>query len=371
MGSCGCKIIFTEAEAHPEDFRPKENVQITNNSLNIIQCSSNELLKFKQKFDKQKLPEIGEYITQEEFNSSIKDDIKEYLKKNLLEIPDAYTIKIKTYPLDPIKYKNGNIYFGNWNECYEMEGYGKFYLLSKDILIEGIWRQGKLVYGKIFYKSGERYIGEISDSEPHGKGQYYSINGEKYEGDFFRGQKSGIGKFSYGDGTTYEGEVKNGLFQGKGKIKWEKRTMEYTGHFNGSALDGYGILINEVGDRYEGNFKKNNFNGNGVYKYKNGDVYKGEYENGVMKGKGLFIRSDGFCFEGEFDNDFPNGRGKIVFSNNFLEVKCKNGVMMDDEEKIVDGHREDFGNIFLNITPEKPFICNGILPHLIYSDTDI
>ena len=370
MGSCGCKIIFPEPEAHPEDFRANTyNTQITSqNTLNIIPCSSNELTKFKEKFEKEKLPELGTYITIEEFDSLIKDSIKEYLKNNSFKVPDIYKIKIKTYPLDPIKYKNGNIYYGYWNESFEMEGYGKFFLQSKNILTEGIWRQGKLVYGKVFYKNDEKYIGEISDSGFHGKGQFFSINGEKYEGDFFRGQKSGIGKITYLDGTIYEGDVKNGLFNGKGKIKWGNINIEYTGHFNSSSLDGYGILINEIGDKYEGYFNNNNFNGNGTYKYNNGDVFIGEYENGEMKGRGLFIRSDGFSFEGWFDNDLPNGRGKIGFKNNFSEVIYKNGVIVNNEIKVLEGSKKNFGKINLNIIPKKQFICNDILPHLLYQD---
>ena len=364
MGNCKCLIyIHDKGELHPDDFRLS---QTPNSNLIISSDPLLDLSKFKSNFERSKLSQIGSYITKEEFYSHIKDEIKDFIENNKLTIPKEYEITNKKYHLEPILFKNGNIYFGEWNENFELEGYGKYYLTDQDILIEGIWKKGNNIYARIFYKDGERYTGEISDSEYHGEGEYISSNGEIYKGDFINGKKNGYGKFYFRDGVTYNGGVNDGLFAGKGEIKWADGT-KYNGYFNNSVLSGFGYLINVNGDKYEGYFDNNFFNGDGVYLYKNGEKYEGKFLYGVMTGKGKFYRLDGIIFDGNFNDDLPNGNGNILYQNNVLNVKYRNGKITENPI-IIRGNMDDFKGIDLSIIPMRPLMSKKKLSHLIYQD---
>ena len=365
MGSCKCYIYIHEKELHPEDFQM--DPQTPNNNL-ITADPLLELSKFKSNFEKSKLPQLGSYITKEQFYSLINDDIRDFIEYNKLTIPKECDITTKKFPLNPILFKNGNAYYGYWNENFEMEGYGKYYLEDQKVFIEGIWKKGKNIYARIFYKDGEKYTGGISDNEYHGEGEYISSDGVIYKGDFYRNQKSGYGKFYFKDGATYEGGVKNGLFAGKGEIKWEDGTL-YNGYFNNSVLSGHGTLINVNGDKYEGNFENNFFNGKGIYLYKNGEKYEGEYLFGVMTGKGKFYRLDGIIFDGNFNDDLPNGNGNILYRNNILEIQYRNGKIIDDP-KVIQGNIDDFKGIDFSIIPMRPLISKKKLSHLIYQEVN-
>ena len=94
-----------------------------------------------------------------------------------------------------------------------------------------------------FGKNGSRYVGEIKNGVPEGKGIVYIYNGNRYEGDF-----------------------KNGQPEGKGIYYW---------NFNDQFR----------GDRYEGDFKNGNKDGKGIYYYANGDREMGDYLNDKEIGK--------------------------------------------------------------------------------------
>ncbi len=54
--------------------------------------------------------------------------------------------------------------------------------------------------------AGERrYVGEVEDLEPHGRGKMYETDGAIYEGTFYHGQKHGSGVYTYTDGSTFRG----------------------------------------------------------------------------------------------------------------------------------------------------------------------
>jgi len=66
-----------------------------------------------------------------------------------------------------------------------------------------------------WYKSGNkkkdrRYMGEIKNGLPNGRGRYYQIAGWKYVGEFKSGERNGQGTETYPDGSKYIGEWRNG-----------------------------------------------------------------------------------------------------------------------------------------------------------------
>ena len=58
--------------------------------------------------------------------------------------------------------------------------------------------------------TGERrYVGEVEDWKPHGKGKMYETDGAIYDGTFYHGQKHGSGVYTYTDGSTFKGTWEN------------------------------------------------------------------------------------------------------------------------------------------------------------------
>jgi len=70
---------------------------------------------------------------------------------------------------------------------------------------------------KIIYEDGSRYIGELKEGVPHGKGTLIWPDGKNYRGDFKNGYMNGWGVFIWPDLGSYEGEWKDGLQHGEGK----------------------------------------------------------------------------------------------------------------------------------------------------------
>ena len=61
-----------------------------------------------------------------------------------------------------------------------------------------------------------RYVGQVVNGKPEGKGIFYVNNGDRYEGDFRNGKAEGKGIYYYNDGDRYEGDFRNGKEEGKG-----------------------------------------------------------------------------------------------------------------------------------------------------------
>jgi len=65
-----------------------------------------------------------------------------------------------------------------------------------------------------------RYVGQVVNGLPEGKGIDYLFNGDRYEGDFRNGKPEGKGIYYYNEepfkGDRYEGDYRNGKKEGKG-----------------------------------------------------------------------------------------------------------------------------------------------------------
>ena len=364
MGNLTCnriciKPVKSANEEEKEEYIPHETVRYENDNEKKESYSI-----FSQKFEK-KLKYIGKYVLPTDFENILSDKAHLYMIQNVLDLPKNISANKKSFQMKPIEFKNGNIYNGCWNEKYKMDGYGQYYLKTDKLFVEGIWDDGKLIYGRIFFPNDDIYEGQINDSLFNGKGKLISKNGDIYEGEFSDGEKNGKGKFIFNDETIYEGEVSKGLFNGKGKIKW-KNNIEYNGLFIGNKLIGYGKLTNNLGEKYEGNFLNNKFNGKGTYTYDSGSIYFGDFESGIKKGKGTYKRFDGFIYEGYWDNDLANGFGKITYKNCVIESVWKDGKIVEEPNFLV-GKEEIFDNKDLNFETESFKLDADKYTHLEYN----
>ena len=377
MGNCKCDfhIYGLEPESNMDQFRGSQGIN-SNRPIEIISQNSQmsykeqgpKLKQIKQNFEK-KLPQIGNIIPENDFNNLINEEIKHYMEKNKINFQNKIPQNISTFQFEPIKFKNNNIYFGNWNNNYQMEGYGIYYLNDNKVITEGVWIKGDIIYGRIFLPNGDIYIGEMKNSLPEGKGKYIFANKDIYEGDFKQGDMTGKGIFTYiSDNTIYQGDIEKGFFKGKGKMSWNNG-IEYSGDFLDSYLDGEGIITKNIqNEKYHGMFEKNEFNGKGTYYYCNGDIYEGEFEYGIKSGYGKYTRKDEVEFEGYWNDDLPNGNGTLTCKGNILKGYFRNGVFIENSEN--EDNNDFFQNINKDIKPDKISIFPNSLPHLAISDSN-
>ena len=335
-------------------------------SIHINEPIKESLNKFETIF-KEKIEEYGNIISKNDFETTIPKDIQNYMNENPIKIKSDTA---SNYNMEPIEFKNGNIYQGNWNKDLKMDGPGKYYLKNDKVFVEGNWENGELKYGRVFLPNGDIYEGEIQNSEFNGKGKIIS-NDNIYEGNFENGEKTGYGKIIFNDGTIYEGNLEKGEFKGNGHMTW-KNGYEYEGEFDGSILTGKGKLTSQDGDIYEGDFVNNLFHGKGKYIYnKSRNIYEGDFQYGVKKGKGVFTCVDQYIYDGNWDNDLPCGFGKVSNWEKNVIFKCTWRYGKIAEEPTFEaGNEEDFKTIDFKIKPEEMIINTKKLPHLEVLESD-
>ena len=87
-----------------------------------------------------------------------------------------------------------------------------------------------------------------------------AVNGGRYVGQVVNGLPEGKGIRYWNDGDRYEGDFRNGKAEGKGIYYWNREPFK--------------------GDRYEGDFRNNQREGKGIHYYHNGDRMMGDYHSG-------------------------------------------------------------------------------------------
>ena len=304
-----------------------------------------------------------------------------------------------------ILYTDGSYYEGQMRDGVR-EGQGS-YKMSNGNIFEGLWHdqklKGRIIWGapntaiqisegefirekngpivivkigRLKFRNGDIFEGEIKEGKLEGFGVYYSKKGGLFEGYFSNNQRSGIGKFTYkkdGVSWTYIGEYAGGRKDGIGKLykegqvvfegEWRKDHAHFGKlYFDGEGSEKIAFYLGEVdGDgekRYvvpdgvgkiqfkdsivfEGEFKDGKVvagtggtlireeimeyrgqvnedfipHGLGIATYKKAWTmyqYKGEFYKGVKNGIGSFLYRDDSTFEGEVKDDLRNGVGKLV-----------------------------------------------------------
>ena len=86
-----------------------------------------------------------------------------------------------------------------------------------------------------------KYIGQVLNGVPEGKGIMYWSNGDRYDGDWKNDTKDGKGIYYWNDGDIFEGDFKNGKSEGKGIYYWNDGE-KYEGEWKNGNREGRGIM---------------------------------------------------------------------------------------------------------------------------------
>lgn len=203
--------------------------------------------------------------------------------------------------------------------------------------IEGEWKNGRLVKGKVFDENGKLiYQGQFKNGLYHGKGALYKHDpkfidlDEKYIGEFKNGTQTGKGEkyiyFGKNDFEKTEGQFKNGELNGMGKIyfdgeKTSGKNVSQEGNFKNGKLNGFGkkyFLFDNGKTKIseEGSFKNGHLNGKGTRYDKYGNYYKGSFKLGREDGKGIEYFPNGKKqYEGTYKKGRKNGIMKMYYDN--------------------------------------------------------
>lgn len=122
--------------------------------------------------------------------------------------------------------------------------------------------------------------------------------------------------------------------------------MIYKGSWNKKfQKEGYGILIDQYGNKYVGGWKNDQFHGYGRLFSKNGDYYEGEWINGIIEGKGKFhSKIYNFIYEGNFKNFLFHGKGIIKYKIKKNDEN-NNNIPISYEGQFKNGYKEGKGKL--------------------------
>lgn len=307
--------------------------------------SSTNLKRLIQKLDDFINGNMGRIVSENEFESRMHPAVLSQYKKmtqidekkgfesviNREEL-ETQTVQATLNPENPLFLRKpvvlaetGEIYLGYWNLKGNRQGYGKL-INSQGELIEGMWdSRGECNYGRIYYKNGIYYEGNLAELIPNGKGYIKYFDKFIYSGNFKNGDYDGEGKIFISNACTYDGHFKNSMLHGEGKVFYQDQKKEgyfYEGSFENNKFHGYGNLKyfkkeQEVIEEYQGQWNNGCPHGQGTYSWLNGNQYKGNYEDGKKKGNGIFYFNNGATFyDGSWSNGKPNGKGLVYFAKN-------------------------------------------------------
>ena len=292
-------------------FVKKESISQEGKNSNLRDNNLEEIIK---EFDKQ-IKNYGTYISDEQFNNSQNEVIKE-MESNLETFENNFKKSNNIFERPPFLFKKDNSkYKGFWNIKGEKSGFGIF-----------------------IDSQGNKYIGQWEQNKFNGRGRILSINGDYYEGDLYKGLIEGEGFFySKKDNYKYFGEFKENKFHGKGKIIYIEKQITYVGEFKDGYKHGFGKLIFPDNSYYEGNFENNNYNGNGKFRFSDGRTYNGQWKQNNIDGKGIFTWGEETKYNGYYKNNQREGTGVYSFGCNLYDGNWVNGMPHGEGTLLYDG----------------------------------
>lgn len=247
--------------------------------------------------------------------------------------------------LNPIRLFNGNVYEGEWSRKQNPEGQGEM-LKTDGTLLEGMWKNGLIVWGRIFYISGAYYEGLISNDVPNGMGALFEEEAT-YAGQWENGLLHGQGTVTYKDNSKLAGIFQFGR-PSSGMMIWKEIGM-YQGSFNNYMLHGNGRFTTNTGDSYAGDWKLNYMDGFGTYTWSSHmHSYTGDYKKGKKEGRGTYYFEDpDVYYKGQWHNDRPHGRGDYVTREKTFSGIWRYGKLIDGEGIDLVFYKENINSRFL------------------------
>jgi hypothetical protein len=149
--------------------------------------------------------------------------------------------------------------------------------------------------------NGAKYIGDMKDGEPSGRGTERWPNGGMYEGEFRHGIPNGKGTLTWPDGTKFVGQVRRGKPHGQGVYKSPDGTnaegkFRYGSQYRTSGTNGFPDGTIEIGT-----WNRDGSRSGGIIRWKDGRRYEGDWK--VVDGA----------------PELPDGHGKMTYPDGKVE----------------------------------------------------
>ena len=222
------------------------------------------------------------------------------------------------------------------------------------LLIKGKIKEIETELGEINQNKKKEYISQNNQNIIYKSPLYFSESKSTYCGTWCKNtlQKEGWGIIIDENGNKYEGGWKSDKMDGYGRIISINGDY-YEGEMHKGKMEGNGIFYSSQNMMlYKGSFKSNFFEGKGEQIFQNfGNqkvVYEGQFKRGKREGKGKMTFSDGNYYEGDFKDDKYDGEGYFKFKdgreyngswkNNEMNGK---GVFIWDNDKKYEGEYKD------------------------------
>ena len=222
------------------------------------------------------------------------------------------------------------------------------------LLIKGKIKEIETELGEINESKKKEYLSQKDKNIINKSPLYFSSTKNTYFGTWSKNtlQKEGWGILIDEQGNKYEGGFKSDKLDGYCRIISINGDY-YEGEIRKGKIEGHGIFFSfEKGMLYNGEFKNNLFEGEGEQVYENYEnhkiSYEGQFKHGKREGKGKLSFDDGNYYEGEFKNDKFDGEGYFKFNDgreykgNWKENEMNGeGVFIWNENQKYEGEYKD------------------------------
>ena len=261
----------------------------------------------------------------QEINIEI-NKMKTYVNGIIFEYPDKkfYSDKIDICIKNAISCYKGSINLKTSKKC----GYGELIYQDGSEKIGTFYNNEFTGWNTYITSDGILYVGLFTNGELNGKGLKYILDKDSlYKGDFKNFKRHGNGIYLR-DSSKYEGEFMSDKKHGQGKLELKTGDI-YIGEFKNNAISGYGKYIWKKSEHeYIGNFLNGKFHGEGLYKWEDGQYFRGIYNNGIKEGKGEIGYNNGKKCYVNFKDGKPDGKCIFIDENkNEKEIEFEKGSM--------------------------------------------
>ena len=230
----------------------------------------------------------------------------------------------------------------------KIKEYGEF--ISEEELQEAIGsviKNTEYVLGEFLHEKKNEKNSSIFSRPP----LLFKDNKFIYKGSWhYDGYKEGFGILIDNNGNKYIGDWKKDKLNGKGRLLSINGDY-YEGEFKNGLIEGYGIFHNKKdGYTYKGYFKNNKFEGDGEISYDNSMKYKGTFEDGYKNGEGILSFNDGTYYQGHFEKNVFEGKGFFKFKDGrTYKGEWKNNNMEGKGEFVWNRETKYYGSYKCNI----------------------